>query len=71
MNWSRKSAYVMNGEHGYLVTKFIVGEQSRYRVSLSGRFLGSVQDDFESAAKVCENHFAIMGSESEELEIEE
>lgn len=66
MNWSRKSAYVMTGEHGYAVAKFQLGDQARYRASLGGKFLGAVQDSFEQAAQVCENHLAIVGDNWEQ-----
>jgi len=63
MNWSRSSAYLMAGEHGYKVAKFLVGDQSQYRASLGGRFLGQVQESAEDACQVCESHFQIMGEE--------
>ena len=66
MNWSRASAYLMTGEHGYKVAKFLVGDQAQYRASLGGRFLGQVQESADDACQVCESHFQIMGAEESE-----
>ena len=63
MNWSRASNWLMLGEHGYKVAKFLVGDQAQYRASLSGRFLGQVQESADDACQVCESHFQIMGEE--------
>ena len=63
MNWSRASNWLMTGEHGYKVAKFLVVDQAQYRASLSGRFLGQVQESEDDACQVCESHFQIMGEE--------
>ena len=68
MNWSRASSYLMAGEHGYKVAKYICVGQAQYRASVNGRFLGTVQLDYESARQVCESHFQIMGAEEFEPE---
>lgn len=61
MNWARASAYLMAGEHGYKVAKFVIDGQAVYRASRGGSFIGSPQDSFDDAAAVCENNLAIMG----------
>jgi hypothetical protein len=61
VNWSRKSSWVMAGEHGYKIAKYMDEDRAVYRASRSGRFIGQPQDTFDAAAEVCENNYQIMG----------
>lgn len=61
MKWSRKSDYVMAGEHGYKVAKFIDDGRASYRASRYREFIGQPQDSFDEAAQTCDANYQAMG----------
>lgn len=61
MNWRQHSAYVLVGDGGYKVAKFICAGVASYRASLNGVFIGQVCASAKAAQAICENHQLIMG----------
>ena len=68
MKWCKRSDYTATSDSNppYKVTKFIVGDQAKYRASVRGEFIGRVCDEAKEAQAICENHLQIMGEDFEE-----
>lgn len=68
MKWAKRSdcIAVSDSNPSYKVAKFMVGDQSKYRASVRGEFIGRVCDDAKEAQTICENHLQIMGADMED-----
>lgn len=56
MNWRKQSPWLMSGQNGFKVAKFMVGDQAKYRASKAGEFITPALESFADAEKACENY---------------
>ena len=56
MKWERIGPHVIEGEHGYRISKSIVGGEARYRASHTGSFSGGPVPSLDAAKAQVEQH---------------
>lgn len=56
MNWQRIGPYILEGEHGYRISKSLIGSEARYRTSHNGSFIGAPVGSLEEAKAQAEEH---------------
>ncbi len=56
MNWQSIGPHVIEGEHGYRISKSMVGTEARYRASHQGSFIGAPLADLGEAKAQAEQH---------------
>jgi len=56
VNWQRIGPYVLEGEHGYRISKSLIGTEARYRASHNGSFIGAPVSTAEEAKAQVEAH---------------
>ncbi|MBA1249877.1 hypothetical protein [Pseudomonas luteola] len=64
MKWEQTSKYVLKGEHGYQVAKYVIADESRYQAWLDMEAIGYPCDSVKEAKERCERHLQIMGREA-------
>ncbi|WP_462383345.1 hypothetical protein [Pseudomonas sp. Marseille-QA0892] len=61
MKWREETRWLAVSDMGYKVARFVVGDESQYRASIRGEFIGEVVQSFAEAKAICERHLQIMG----------
>ena len=64
MNWKPDGKYVLRGESGYQIAKYMIAEEARYQPWLGMEVIGYPCDSVKEAKERCERHLQIMGREA-------
>ena len=64
MNWKPDGKYVLRGESGYQIAKYMIADEARYQPWLGMEAIGYPCDSVKEAKERCERHLQIMGREA-------